>query len=194
MEKAMRCLLVGLVSLMAVSQVAAQNYVCTRSNGTRYASNLPCPNPGFVYYGPTQTQQNRPSYLPPAPPAAEELPYMSVECSAMYEGVRTAASRGVNHQDIASLRRDFQAKCSENQSEARRQLFQSKSDERKAQSEQKQSLSQQAAQNKEQDDRKRVQCAEMRSSIASRKARTNLSDGEKNDLSIFEQRYRDRCY
>jgi hypothetical protein len=30
-----------------------------------------------------------------------------------------------------------------------------------------------------------VQCAEMRSAIASRKARANMSDGEKNDLAIF---------
>jgi hypothetical protein len=190
----MRWLWLGIGGFMLTSQVFAQGYACTRSNGTRYLSSTPCPAPGFVYYGPTANQPNRPTYLPPAPPATEELPYMSVECSAMYEGVRTAAARGVSYQDIASLRRDFQDKCSENQSEARRKLYQAKSEELKAKNEQKQSLSQQIAVSKEEDDRRRVQCAEMRTTIANRKARANMSDGEKNDLVIFEQRYRDRCY
>lgn len=190
----MRCLLLSMLGLIAASQVLAQTHVCTRSNGTRYISSTPCPAPGFVYYGPTPTQPNRSTYLPPAPPAGEELQYMSVECSALYEGVRTAASRGVSYQDISSLRRDFQDKCSENQSEARRKLYQAKSEEHKAKNEQKQTISKQIAVSKEEDDRRRVQCAEMRTTIANRKTRANMSDGEKNDLVIFEQRYRDRCY
>jgi hypothetical protein len=190
----MKVILGGLLLILTASQVLAQNYVCTRNNGTRYASSTPCPPPGLVYYGPTQTQQSRPSNLPAAPPAGEELQYMSVECSAMYEGVRTAATRGVNYKDIATLRKDFNDKCSENQSEARRKLYQVKSEERKVKIEQTKSVERQVSVAKEEDDRRRMQCAEMRTTIANRKARATLSDGEKNDLAIFEQRYRDRCY
>jgi hypothetical protein len=42
--------------------------------------------------------------------------------------------------------------------------------------------------------KKYAQCAEMRNGIAARKARQNMTESEKADLAVVEQRYRDRCY
>ncbi len=174
----MRWMMLGMVCLLAATQAVAQNFMCTRSYGSRYTSTVPCPQIGVGY----------------STSAGDEQQYMSAECSTLYDGLRTASSRGLKYPDIASLQKDFYAKCSDNFSEAKQRAQQAKAEDYRTKQEQKQAASNQIALSKEEQEKRRVQCAEMRSSIASRKARSNMSDGEKNDLANFEQRYRDRCY
>jgi hypothetical protein len=59
--------------------------------------------------------------------------------------------------------------------------------------EDKKSTQYQVALSKEDEARKFRQCAEMRGALSNRKAKANPTDGEKNDVLVFEQRYRDRC-
>ncbi len=174
----MRWMMLSVVCLLTATQAVAQNFACTRNNGTRYSSPVPCPQAGSGSSATTGDVQQ----------------YMSAQCSTLYEGLRTAASRGLKYPDIASLQKDFQTQCSDNFAQARQRVQQEKAEEFRTKQEQQQAASSQTALGKEEQEKRRVQCAEMRSSIASRKARANSTDGEKNDLVIFEQRYRDRCY
>jgi hypothetical protein len=180
--------------LLQASQSFAQQYQCTRSNGTVFRSAQPCPKDGFVYYGPTGNETPRITVGPGARPAGEELQYLSSECSRIYEGIRTSRARGVGHEDIASLQREFQLKCSEELGQARRKLYESKQEQRQTQLDQQRSKQQQTARVEAEEKSKRAQCAEMRNGIATRKERSNMTDNEKADLAVFEQRYRDRCY
>ncbi|MBU0893082.1 MAG: hypothetical protein KKH21_19655, partial [Gammaproteobacteria bacterium] len=54
--------------------------------------------------------------------------------------------------------------------------------------------SQQAAQaSREQEERAAQQCAESRRILANKRARTDLTEGEKNDLRRFEEAFLARC-
>jgi hypothetical protein len=178
------------------SQVHAQNYQCKRNNGSTYQTNRPCPEAGMVYYGPTEnnTSSRSDTTYSRLQPAGQELQYLSPECSRLSEGVRTAPARGVKSDVIQATQKEFYEKCSDELTEARQKLNSSKSEKKTAELEDKKSTQHQVALSKEDEARKFRQCAEMRGALNNRKAKANPTDGEKNDVLVFEQRYRDRCY
>ena len=118
---------------------------------------------------------------------------MSPECSSLSEGIRTGPERGLKYDVIAQSQRDFDEKCRDNHSEAMKMLQTEKSEKKQAELVSKQSAQKAAAQSKEEHDRQLTQCAEMRKALANRRAKINISDGEKNDLLVFEQRFQSRC-
>jgi hypothetical protein len=150
----------------------------------------------MVYYGPTEnnTSSRSDTTYSRLQPAGQELQYLSPECSRLSEGVRTAPARGVKHDVIQATQKEFYEKCSDELSEARQKLNSSKSEKKTAELEDKKSTQHQVALSKEDEARKFRQCAEMRGALNNRKAKANPTDGEKNDVLVFEQRYRDRCY
>jgi hypothetical protein len=187
--------LILLVLTAWLGQVHGQTYQCKRNNGTTYLTNKPCPPPGLVYYGPSETgtsSRSDTSYTR-AQPAGQELKYLSPECSRLSEGIRTAAVRGVKYDAVQSSQKEFYEKCSEELSEARQKLNSEKNEKKMLEQEGKKTTQLQAALSKEDEARKFRQCAEMRGALANRKAKANPTDGEKNDITVFEQRYRDRC-
>jgi hypothetical protein len=174
------------------SQAHAQPYQCKRGNGATYQSNTPCP----VYFGPTENRA--PSYRSDTNysrslPAEQELQHLSPECSRLYEGVRTAQARGVTYDVIQALRKELSEKCTEELAEARQKVSNANREKKMTAQEEKKSAQQQVAMSKEDEARKFRQCAEMRGALSNRKAKANPSDGEKNDVLVFEQRYRERC-
>ena len=183
-----------LISFGVGALAFAQGHTCTRNNGTVYSSTLPCPKPGLIIYGPTDTGiRSIPNY-PKLRPAGEELQYMSAECSAVSEGIRTAPARGLKYDVISQLQREFDGKCSEEQAQARKRLYDERAQQRNGAQELQQNSQKLSLMSQQEKDRLFAQCAEMRKAIANRKAKTNMTDGEKNDLVTFEQRYQSRCY
>jgi hypothetical protein len=179
-----------------IGQVHAQIYQCKRNNGSTYQTNRPCPESGMVYYGPVDN--NAPSRSDGTysriQPAGPELQYLSPECSRLSEGIRTAPARGIKYDVIQASQKEFAEKCSEELSEARQKYYNSKSEKKTAELEDKKSTQHQVALSKEDEARKFRQCAEMRGALNNRKAKANPTDGDKNDVLVFEQRYRERCY
>lgn len=173
-----------------------QTYQCKRNNGSTYQTNKPCPEPGLVYYGPTDngTPSRSDTSNVRIQLAEPELQYLSPECSRLYEGIRTAAARGVKYDAVQSTRKEFFEKCSEELAEARQKHSLAKGEKKVAEQESKKSSQRQAALSKEDEARKFRQCAEMRGALSNRKAKANPTDGEKKDIDVFEQRYRERCY
>jgi hypothetical protein len=191
-------LLAALLVASGASLSSAQGYTCTRSNGTTFQSYQTCPPTGFVYYGaqpssPSDSATSRSYDYPKARPAPAELKYMSPECSSLSEGIRTGPSRGIKYDVIAQLQRDFEEKCRDNHSEALKTLQTEKKEKKQEEVASKQSAQKAVAQTKEEQDRRLVQCAEMRKALANRRAKTDLTDGQKNDLIVFEERYQNRC-
>ncbi len=194
----MRLLNLVTLFLLAISwqnSAFSQSYQCKRQNGTTYQSPNACPSPGLIYYGPTESPNT--SYRSEnsrIQAAGEELQYLSSECSRLSEGIRTAPARGLKYDVIQASQKEFTEKCSDELSAARQQVYASKRDKKSNALEEKKSSQMKVVMNKEEEARKYRQCAEIRNALNNRKAKTNMTEGEKNDILAFEQRYRDRCY
>jgi hypothetical protein len=128
-----------------------------------------------------------------AQPPGQELQYLSAECSRLYDVIRTAPARGLKNDTVRTLQKEFEEKCSEEVSAAHQKLNNSQRDKKMTEQEEKMSAQKQTALSKEEEARKFRQCAEMRNALSNRKARANPTEGEKNDVLVFEQRYRERC-
>ena len=172
-------------------------YQCS-ANGQIWLSRTPCPaGPtagGTVLrkYGPVP---ERPGYpidrrSGDPRPAEAHTQYLSAECVRISEGIRTGPSRGVPSNVIADLRQEYQRKCQDEDSEARRQVHQ---DEKRAREERK------AARNADQMAkadvaRQSAQCDEMLRALATKRRRLEtLTPGERDDLERFQARYDERC-
>jgi len=87
------------------------------------------------------------------------------------------------------MQREYNRECAESESEASRRLSEDRSDQRKQ-------LGDARANEKMEKERASMlaqQCAESKRILFSKRARTDLTDGEKADLRRFEENYRARC-
>lgn len=107
----------------------------------------------------------------------------------MSEGIRTSTARGVKYDVIAELQKNFQAECAEDDREARSKLYTERDELAKSN----RSAKQTAALSLEQSKLQQQQCDESKRIIFMKKKRTDLTDGEKQDLQRFEQNYKARC-
>jgi hypothetical protein len=180
-------LIVASASPMGIAQV---RYNCTAKNGVSYASEKPCapPSSAIVYYGPVAERQPT-TYIPKMGEAPEHLPYLSPRCSSLSEGIRTGPARGVKYEVTASLQRDYQRECSEEDHDARARVNTEHTDAANA----KKSSQHFAALTKEQALIKEQQCGESKRIIFSKKKRTDLTAGEQQELQRFIQNYKERC-
>ena len=94
---------------------------------------------------------------------------------------------------LIELQRNFTEQCSEDRSRAMRQLSEERGEKRRQQEQERQEQQKQLVASQSAEKQRFAQCAEMRKSIADRKARANLTEGERNDLARFEDRFRERC-
>lgn len=122
--------------------------------------------------------------------APDYLPYMSVECAQLNDAIRTGPTRGLGFGPMAELRADYQKRCAENESLARRQLQDADAQQRERQRDQRDALQAEksrAAASSE-------QCYEMLRILHGKRQRiASMNDGERADLQRFEDNYKARC-
>ncbi len=197
--------LIVLGTLILLPQLAfAQGYRCV-VQGRAYLSDRPCPTSpgtpstpkgsfgqvgtpndpwarGTSSYARTQTLRTR--------PAEEHLQFMSAECAAKSEAVRTAPARGVGHTTVQDLSRDFQRSCGEEDRMARQRASEQQATEREKQRSTLNAAAQANTQKKVQSER----CFAMMDALQSRKKRLDPADARSREsLVAFEARYNDEC-
>jgi site-specific DNA-cytosine methylase len=173
--------------------VHAQTYRCN-VQGRQVLSDRPCA-PGahtkLSNYGPTQREvPARPVQHASIGRAPDHLQYLSTECAQLNDAMRTATARGVGYEVQRDLRVEYQRKCADDDSEARRQAWQDKSAERQARRDERDARANEKAQTQ----REREQCHEMLRILHGKRQRaTALTPGEQADLQRFEDNYNARC-
>ncbi|RYG13096.1 MAG: hypothetical protein EON92_06520 [Burkholderiales bacterium] len=180
----------------AVAAHAQFRYTCT-INGRTVNSSSPCPSTTApTYYGPPPAERSSSSYnnsyTPPTPRIAEAPPqmkYLSARCSSLNDALRTAPARGLKHDTIATMRKSYEEECREEEQEARERLHNDKYAKVKQRKEEE-------IENRKTQERtalQQQQCGESKRILNSKRARTDLTDGEKADLARFEENYKSRC-
>lgn len=184
----------------APSEAGAQTrYTCRDDNGNNYTSSRACPQgmkTTSVSAGPTVSEyraERSPSRTVLNPPAPDHQQYMSERCRTLKDTLRSAYSRGIKADVQDGMRREFERDCREEESDASSRYYKEKRDARQQQrdDERQTALAQQASQADEA--RRGQQCAESRRILNLKKARTDLTEGERNDLKRFEDAYQARC-
>ena len=188
-------LLALLALLSAADQAQAQSsYSCRMPDGRYMVLNYPCPTgttPGLSYHAPVAPPTPTPSYRPQtttAPPP-DFLPYLSARCSSMNDAVRTSTARGLGYQAAQELRRNYQHECGAEENLARQQMYGNQQSQRRADYEQRKATVTSEMQSQAATD----QCRESMRIIKSKRARPNLTEGEKAELQRFEDNIRARC-
>jgi len=178
------------VSVVSISaSVGAQTRYTCNSNGNTYQSTKPCPISGLVYYGPVTNQQRYEAPMPKVGQAPAHLKYLSPRCASLNDAIRTGPARGLKYDTLNQMRSDYNQECSESESEANDQLSQERGEKKQQLSETKnaQKLDKERASIREQ------QCGESKRILITKRARKDLTEGEKSELQRFEENYRSRC-
>lgn len=168
---------------------AAQAAARSAAAADRAAAAAARSNQGVRYYGPADTgntYQPRPQSIGEAPP---QLKYMSPRCSGLNDALRTASARGLNYDTIGKMRKDYQAECGEDEREAHGKL----SEEARDKSLQKRDAKMAEARERERTAVQQEQCGESKRILRNKRARTDLTEGEKAELERFEANYKARC-
>lgn len=190
----------ALLLSVVTNLVHAQPYSCKNSSGRYVASYSPCSSTatsGMVYYPPIEPAP-APSYsqgqryekpLPRAQDPDSFVQYMNSRCAGLNDALRTASARGITYEKISDMRRDYMKNCQEEESEARERLSSANTEKRQQKLDDKRNekLDQDRASLKAQ------QCGESKRILVTKKARTDLNEGEKAELRRFEENYRTRC-
>lgn len=193
-------LALSVAGVLGVSSVGAQTrYHCRDSNGNSLVLSRPCPSEmrtTAVVSGSTSGSYGRShetTSVRPAPDVPEHHQYMSTRCRALDENMRSAYARGIKPDVVAGMRREYRRDCSEEEEAAYSQVSSERHSQRKQRQEEEKSARLEAQVSKEQDERFRQQCAESRRILTTKRARTDLTEGEKNDLRRFEEAFIARC-
>ncbi len=200
MRSACACLaLLALGGLASPEANAQARYTCRDDNGNTYTSSRACPQgmkTTSVSAGPTASEyrsersQSRSGSSSPAP---DHQQYMGERCRTLSDTMRSAYSRGIKADVQEGMRREYTRDCREEESEASSRHYKEQRDARLQQrdDERQATMAQQASQADEA--RRGQQCAESRRILHAKKARTDLTEGERNDLRRFEEAYLTRC-
>jgi hypothetical protein len=132
------------------------------------------------------------TYIRPTPgigEAPEYITYMSPHCSALNDALRTAAARGLDYRTQSEMRRNYQRECAEDESEARAKLMRDRGEKKQL------ARSAEESQRRAQERTKlqQEQCGESKRILVTKRARTDLTEGEKAELQRFEANYKARC-
>lgn len=170
--------------------MAQARYTCRNASGGYYQSGQPCSgtSPG-IYYAPPLAQSAASTYIPKIGEAPEHLKYLSPQCSAMSDAIRTGPARGVRYETTAELQRNYYRQCADDENEARNKMATERRDAKNQQKD-----AQQAVQaNQQRSQLAQQQCDESKRILYMKKRRTDLTEGEKADLLRFEENYKSRC-
>lgn len=196
------CACLALLALggLASPEAGAQTrYTCRDDNGNTYTSSRACPQgmkTTSVSAGPTASEyrsERSPSRSMPSSPAPDHQQYMSERCRTLNDTLRSAYSRGIKADVQDGMRREYNRDCREEENDASSRHYQQQRDARQQQrdDERQAAMAQQVSQADEA--RRGQQCAESRRILHAKKARTDLTEGERNDLKRFEDAYLARC-
>lgn len=181
----------GLVG-SAMAAHAQFRYTCTQE-GRTYESSRPCPSTNVpTYYGPPPVEQQRRTYTPPEPrieAAPPQIKYLSARCSSLHDALRTAPARGLKPETIETMRREYENACRDEEMEAREKLHNDKFSKVKQRKEEE-------IENRKAQERTALQvqqCGESKRILNAKRARTDLTEGEKADLQRFEENFKSRC-
>lgn len=177
--------------LTAVSGAQA-GYQCS-SNGSIYYSYQPCPTSGLVYRGPIESPNRYEAPTPKIGTAPDFLDRLSPRCSSLNDAIRTGPARGLKSDTLADLRQEYQQKCSEEENDVRTQMRSDQRDKKKQEKKQEQESQQLEAIAQERTVLQQRQCYESKRIIDNKRARTDLTNGEKGDLQRFVDNYHRRC-
>jgi hypothetical protein len=122
-------------------------------------------------------------------PTSEVTKYMSPRCSAMRDSLTPAATRGLPSESVWERQKAYARECGKDESQASTRIYREQAE--KSQQQRADLLEdrkeQELAAMREQ------QCVESRRILLAKRTRTDLTQGEKDDLARFETRYRARC-
>ena len=195
------CVAILLVLCGGMSEVQAQTrYHCRDDRGNTFTLSRPCPEGSrttAAVGGPAPAQYSSPRYdntpVRSVPETPDHHQYMSARCRALDDNIRAGYSRRIKADVLEGMRREYRRDCREEEQDAQSRL----STERRTRDKERrdsEKASQQAAQaSREQDERVAQQCAESRRILANKRARTDLTEGERNDLRRFEEAFLARC-
>jgi hypothetical protein len=173
---------------------AQSRFMCRLSNGSTVISDRPCERSaaerttGMTSYGPIARPAQQ-TYIPRSGDAPEYLQFMSSQCSAMNDALRTGPARGVDFQTQAVLQKSYRAECSEDEQQAQSRLYAQKQESRNAKKEESNQLQAMRQRTQEQ----QQQCDESKQIIYKKSRRTDLTDGEKAELVRFKENFQTRC-
>lgn len=181
---------------------AAAQFRCMATNGVIYQSASPCRavrgpeaetpsgRSGGVRYFPPAEPESRYQQRPPSiGEAPSHLKYMSPQCAGLHDALRTASARGLNPDTVTKMRKDYSDRCSEDEGEARMRFNQ----ELRERSNEKRELQVGEARARDRTSLQKEQCGESKRILVTKRARTDLTEGEKSELKRFEENFRTRC-
>lgn len=188
--------------MAAAPDVQAQTrYHCKDGGGNTYILSRPCPDgtrttaavagPAPAQYSSQRYDSSSPVRLPSDTP--EHYQYLSARCRALDENIRGAYGLGIKADVVEGMRREYRRDCREEEQDAHSRLSTERRNRDKQRREDEKSSQMAAQASREQQERQAQQCAESRRILASKSARTDLTDGEKNDLRRFEEAFLLRC-
>ncbi len=195
----------GIALLLALGcwgvDVQAQiRYHCRDDRGNTFTLSRPCPEGArttAAVAGPAPAQYSSPRYDNTPVRSAPEMPdhhqYMSSRCRTLDENMRSGYSRGIKADVLEGMRREYRRDCREQEQDAQSRLFSERRARDKERREAEKESQMAAEASRAEEARTAQQCAESRRILANKKARTDLTDGEKNDLRRFEEAFLARC-
>lgn len=201
--KVVFAVMLALLGGLGASGVGAQTrYHCRDAYGNDYALSRPCPSgtttrtvevapvtPSYSYSQPSRST----TVVRTAPEVPDHYSYMSGRCRSLDENIRNAYSRKIAADVVQGMRNEYRRDCAQEERDASNRIY----DERRAGDRQRreEERSAQAAADlaRQQDARQAQQCAESQRILNTKKARTDLTEGERADLKRFEEAFLARC-
>ena len=192
------------VGAAGVHAQGTATYNCFTKEGGSYTSSRACPKgttAGPVYYGPAAERQTSyssgsnvgSSYKSSTAPEADHVKYLSSQCRSLYDGIRNADTNGAKYDVKSRLQSDYSRQCSDEESDARSKISKERYDSKKERQDSAKLQQKQADGDKSRTAAHYERCAESRRILNTKKARTDLNDGEKAELRRFEENYINRC-
>lgn len=191
-----------LLGALGVSSVGAQTrYHCRDANGNNYSLSRPClegSTTRTIEAGPSQpsysySQPSRPTTVRTAPSEPDHYSYMSGRCRSLDENIRNAYSRKIAPDVVQGMRNEYRRDCAQEEQDASDRFYRERRDGDRQRREEERSAQMAAQSASEMDARKAQQCAESQRILNSKKARTDLTEGERADLKRFEEAFLARC-
>ena len=203
--KYVKLLLVLAVAGLCSSAWATKHF-CSNVQGQIIQTEEPCESSNAAT---TQTAKKTYTDLPSANGSASTFDstyelrgrfreYLSPRCRQLYDSgmslrdsINSGLSRSVN--EFQNLQRNYILECAVEDGQARQKLTTTIRDTQMGRIQDARQKAEADAAQSRQDDQTRQQCAESRRIIANKKARTDLTPGEQNDLARFEATVKQRC-
>jgi hypothetical protein len=161
-------LFVALSFLGAEPVLAQTRYTCRDEGGAVYTLSRPCPK-GMVTTAVSAGPVEQRSYR------------------------QESSANGAKYEVIAGMQREYRRDCSDEETEASSRYYKEQRESRRQRRDDERQQQEALQAGQEQDARRAQQCAESRRILAAKKARTDLTPGERNDLRRFEDNITARC-